>query len=604
MSDRLALGKNRGMRNVASYLCLGLVAVAPCSTQVARNGKAVTVIVTQVGATPAELHAAKDLRDTLSKITGAEIELRNDATEAPKGAIVVGQGPIAKRLLPKENWDALGIETILLASSGRSFVVAGGRPRGTVYAVNRLLNSLGVRWWTPWATQIPHLANLVLKDQHRTETPVFEYRDPYWFHSFDADWAVHNYDNGFNTRIAEDRGGKVEYDGFVHTYFPLVPPNTFFKTHPEWYSLINGKRTAENAQLCTTNPELRDFVVEQIRQKLRNNSLARIVSVSQNDCYRPCQCDNCRALAKREGSDSALVLDLANYVGEKIEKEFPLVAVDTLAYQWSRKPPLSMRPRPNVIVRLCSIECSFSWALDEKANESFSKDVDGWSKLANRLYIWDYCTDFANYIQPQPDYFTFGRTLRFLSSHGAKGLFEEGAYQSTGADMAELKAWALAQLMWNPNQDDDALVHEFLTGYYGDSAAPIYRYLQLMQERAKTVHLSFAAPVTTKFLDFDTLAKAEALWDEALRLARTPEVKWRVAQAHLSTQYVWLSRWDELRAVASKGGYQWPVTSVKRQLADEWLATATGLGPSGWSPITAVDEGGQRPAQFISRVRS
>ena len=226
-----------------------------------------------------------------------------------------------------------------------------------------------------------------------------------------------------------------------------------------------------------------------------------------------------------------------------------------------------------------------------------------WSRLTNRLYIWDYCTDFANYVEPQPDYFTFGKTLRFLAHHGAKGLFEEGAYQSTGADMAELKAWVLAQLMWDPEQDSDLLVSEFLNGYYGNAAMPIRQYLELMQEKAKSWHLSFASPVSASFLNYDTMSQAEKLWQAAERMvANDPARLWRVEQGHLAVQYVYLARWQEFREAAKAKGDTWLVNTSRKAFAESWLKCATGPGPKGWSPMTVVDEGSRTPQQFVAQA--
>jgi len=574
---------------------------AYAETPVAKDGKALATVVTQVGATSGEIHAAQDLRDTLGKITGADIPLLADVTSLPKNAIVVGQGPLASKLLPNVDWSALGEEQTLIASHGSTLVVAGGRSRGTLYAVSKLLQTLGVRYWTPWATMIPHQVRLSIPNMYSSESPAYEYRDPYWFHAFDADWAVHNFDNGWNTRVDDSRGGRIEYQGFVHTYYVLVPPATLFASHPEWFSLINGKRVDHDAQLCTTNPELRDYVVNQVRAQLQQNPKARIISISQNDCFQPCQCDNCRALVKREGSESALVLDLVNYVAEKLEKEFPKVAFDTLAYQWSRHPPRSMRPRKSVIVRLCSIECNFSYPLDAVANKSFTDDVAGWSKLTSRLYIWDYCTNFANYMAPQPDYFTFGETFKFLYDHGARGIFEEGAYQSTGSDMGELKAWVMSQLFWNPALDEDKLVREFLNGYYGKAADPIYAYLNLIEDAAQKGPLSFAAPVSAKFLGYDTMRKAELLFQGAeAAVANDPDKLWRVQQAHLSVQFVWLNRWSEFQKASADAGDHWLVNPSHKALADHWLQVATTPGPPGWTPVTTLTEGGGSPQQFAA----
>src|SRR5262249_25012705 len=153
---------------------------------------------------------------------------------------------------------------------------------------------------------------------------------------------------------------------------------------------------------------LRDLIVQRVKEWLRESPEARIISVSQNDWYRPCECPNCKAVDDREGTHAGTMLELANYVAEKIAPEFPQVAVDTLAYQYTRKAPKTIRPRPNVIVRLCSIECNFAQPLEDPSNAAFADDIRNWSKLSDRLYIWDYTTNFSHYAAPHPNWFSLG----------------------------------------------------------------------------------------------------------------------------------------------------------------------------------------------------
>lgn len=556
-------------------------------------------IVVQTGATEPERLAARELANWLGQILGRPLE----TSERLDGeSILVGQGPEARRLFPEIDWDKLGDEEIILKSRGKTLLVAGGRPRGTIYAANRLLHRLGVRWWTPWATQVPKRKTLNLGKLDLRERPTFEARDPFWFHAFDRDWARRNNSNSMHARLTDEDGGKIVYQGFVHTFFPLVPPEKHFKDHPEWYSLIGGQRKWEGAQLCTTNPELRDFVVARVREWLRENPKARIVSVSQNDWYGPCECPNCKALDDAEGSHAATVLALANYVGEQIERDYPNVAIDTLAYQYTRKAPKSLRPRPNVIVRLCSIECNFAQPLTHPSNASFAQDIRDWSRLTNRLYVWNYVTDFPNYMLPFPNWYVIGPNERFFAENGVKGLFEQGAYQSFGASMAEMHAWVQSQLLWNPHQDDKALMREFLRGYYGAAADPIERYLRLVSDAAKDTVTGIWTGPDAEFFTLDTVLKAEALWvDAERRVAKNPDLLWRVRLGHLPVRYVILSRWVGLQKEALARDVKWPLPSSRKAVADAWMAVATGPGPKGWSPITHMSEAGLTPARWAER---
>jgi len=281
------------------------------------------------------------------------------------------------------------------------------------------------------------------------------------------------------------------------------------------------------------------------------------------------------------------------------------VAVDTLAYQYTRKPPRTLHPRPNVIVRLCSIECNFREPLDDPSNAAFADDIRGWGKLTDRLYIWDYVTDFAHYLQPFPNWFAMGPNLRFFQVHHVRGVFEEGATGTFGAEMAEMRAWVLAQLLWNPQQDDHALVREFLDGYYGAAGQPLARYLDLMQQASQGYNLGCYTPSDAPFLHFEPLAKAEALWQEAEHaVADDSELLARVRQGHLAVQCVWLARWDALRDQCSQAGAKWPFTVTREEFARQWLATTQGLPDKPWTKVSIVREGGFTPQQFIAKIEA
>ncbi len=573
------------------------------ATVIAHHGRADMMIVVDPAATATEMFAAQQLAAGLGQITGATFEIQTNTT-APARAIIVGPGAAARTLFKNEPFDQLGNEELVMRTQGGRLLLAGGRPRGTLYAVSRFLQEqCGVRWWTPWASTVPRQSTLRISDLNVCEKPAFEYREPFWYTARNPDWAWRNGCNGNSTPIPPDEGGHIIYKGFVHTSYALVPPEKYFSIHPEWFSLINGKRTGHDAQLCLSNPQLRDFVVGRVEEWLRESPDASIVSVSQNDNVRPCECTNCRALDEAQGSPSGSMLAFVNYVAEKIQPEFPNVAVDTLAYQYTRRPPKTLRPRPNVIIRLCSIECNFREPLDSPANAAFGSDIRGWSEIADRLYVWDYVTDFAHYVQPFPNWFELGPNLRFFQAHHVKGVFEEGAYQSYGSEMAEMRAWVLAQMMWNPRQNDRALIREFLDGYYGPAGKPIWQYLNLLNDASRGYNLTCGSPTDAPFLHFQTLARAEKLWQKAERaVAGDPDLLARVRLGHLAVRYVWLARWDALHKECTAIHGQWPLPDSRSQAAVEWRGVADGVPGKPWTKVTCISEGGLTPGKFLSQL--
>ena len=145
----------------------------------------------------------------------------------------------------------------------------------------------------------------------------------------------------------------------MHTFDLLLPPEKYFAEHPEYYALIDGKRTAKHlySQPCLSNPDVLRIMIEGIRSWLRDNPEARLVSVSQNDSFvigSYCTCPACRAVNEEEGAPSGSLIRFVNAVAEALEPEFPEVTFDTLAYQYSTQPPKLTHPRHNVAIRMCT----------------------------------------------------------------------------------------------------------------------------------------------------------------------------------------------------------------------------------------------------------
>lgn len=584
------------------FVGLALQVTSAGALTLASGGTTRVVIIQQPDATAPEQHAIAELESHLEAITGAKFEILTNATDAPKNAIIVGPGALAAKLFPEVDFAKLGAEELVRRTKGNHLLLAGGRPRGTVYAVNRFLQEqCGVRWWTPWATNLPHRATLRIPELKADEKPAFEYRAPFWFQGFDPLWKSRNTANGESSLVPAEYGGCISYKGFCHTFYPLVPPEKYFATHPEWYSLLKGKRTHERAQLCLSNPGLRDFMVSRVKEWLREAPDAQIISVTQNDWFGACECEKCKAIDDAESSPAGSMLAFVNYIAERIEPEFPQVAVDTFAYQYTRKPPKTIKPRPNVIVRLCSIECNFREPLDHPSNASFLADLAGWSKICKRLNVWDYTTDFKNYVNPHPNWFVLGPNVRLFQKYNVRGVFEQGAYAGYGTELGELRAWVLAQLLWNPQQDDRALIREFLEGYYGKAAAkPIGHYLQLMHAASEGFNLRCFLGKTAPHLEFKTLGEAERLWQQAEKaVAKDPERLARVRLSHLPVRYAMLSHWSTLRRDCREQNGTWPVSGSRKTVAEEFREVAAGVPGKPWTKVGVLNEHGLSADEFL-----
>ncbi|HEX4949873.1 MAG TPA: DUF4838 domain-containing protein, partial [Blastocatellia bacterium] len=399
------------------------------------NGKTDYSIVLGEQASDSERWAAQELQHWLKEVSGATFPIRSATEATGDRVIVVGFNARAKALLGAAAKEpAVEDESFTYRNVGASLVLYGGKARGTMYSVMSFLErEFGCRWYTPRVSLAPKRESYRFDALFHTEAPGVRVRNDFYYEAFDPTWAARNRVNGAMSHRAQP-GGVESYWG-VHTFYHFVPSQEFFSAHPEYFSLIDGKRTWERAQLCLTNPDVLRIVTERLRDTMRKHPEYLIYCVSQNDWLNPCQCDHCQAIAKREDSEAGPVLWFVNQVAAAVEKEFPNKFIGTLAYQYTRKPTKTERPRPNVVIRLCSIEACFAHDfLHCPENVSFVADLQGWARIAPQLYIWDYVMNFSHYIMPFPNFRVLQPNIQTLRANKAIGIMEQAAYQSRGGE--------------------------------------------------------------------------------------------------------------------------------------------------------------------------
>ncbi len=505
-----------------------------------QNGATDYSIIIGEDAPESEQWAVKELQRWLKEISGAEFPIRNDSTPRQSKEIIVGFNSHTKEILGNETTAPADMdESFQYFNTGASIVIYGGCLRGTIYGVMSFLeNEFGCRWYTPSVSVIPKRDSYSYHDLHHTESPGIRVRNDFYYEAFEPIWAARNRVNGaMNYR---EQPGGLECYWAVHTFYPLMPPSEFFDEHPEYYSLIDGKRVHNRAQLCLTNPDVLRIITERIKKRMRESPEYLIYSVSQNDWANPCQCPRCQAIAKREESESGPVIWFVNQVAEAVEKEFPDKFIGTLAYQYTRKPCKTLRPRKNVVIRLCSIECCFAHDFIHcPENESFVKDIQGWAAIAPHLYIWDYVVNFSHYVMPYPNFRVLQPNLQFFRKYNAIGIMEQAAYQSRGGEFAELRMYLLAKLLWNPDCDTEAVIDDFMYGYYGRSGQYIRQYFDLLHNQlTPDTHIHLGLQPDDPLFSEEFIHQADLIFDKAEIVANNEDIKKRVEVARLPLLYL------------------------------------------------------------------
>lgn len=503
-------------------------------------------------AIPAEKYAAKEFQRWYKSATGISLPIKTIKEYPEEGKFIfLGDTKELKGFSNKDDTISFGSEDLFIDINLNSIIITGGRPRGTLYGVYSFFERyLDIKFLTPEHTYIPKLKNrLVAVPENFTYHPPLQFRLSYYGETLrNPDFAVRLRNNKqINGDKFEDLELNTKLGRVNHSFLRQIPGSKYGTDHPEYFALHDGVRkynteVSENdVQPCLSNSEVLKIVTQSVLDELKENPGQIFVKVAQNDNDNFCECPSCKAIDKKEGSHSGSLIKFVNAVADKVAEKYPDVTVGTFAYWYSRTPPKNIRPHKNVLIQLCSIECSEIFSLDDhrsSRNVEFVKDIEGWSRICNNINIWTYNTNFHNYLLPCPNLWNIESNIRFFVKNHAKGIFMQGQGNNTGGAFSDLRNYVTSKLLWNPQLSGEALIDEFLTLHYKSAAPPIRKWLILLRNSALKKGIEkdsncFATPSDYGITPQVAQAGIKA-FDEAMKLADNEEIRKRVEKASIA----------------------------------------------------------------------
>ncbi|MGL4852840.1 MAG: DUF4838 domain-containing protein [Phocaeicola sp.] len=343
-----------------------------------------------------------------------------------------------------------------------------GLDRGVLYGTVTLLEQyVGVNYLSEHTYTLSPTHTLTLPEIARVENPAFRYRQTQCY----AMATDSVYKSWFRLEQPKE---EFAANMWVHTFNTLLPSEVYGKSHPEYYSFINGERRPGKAsQWCLTNPDLLEVIVAKVDSIFKANPAQSMISISQNDGnFTYCRCEACEEVNHHEGSPAGNYIHFLN----KLAARFPDKQLSTLAYLFTMHPPKHVKPLDNVNIMLCNIDCDREVPLTDNASgQLFMSALEKWSKVSNNLFIWDYGINFDNMVAPFPNFPILQANIQQFYEHHATMHFSQIG-GTRGGDFSEMRAYVVSKLMWDPYCDVDSVMQKFMADYYGDAARHIYSY--------------------------------------------------------------------------------------------------------------------------------
>lgn len=369
-------------------------------------------------------------------------------------------------------------------------------------------------------------------------------------------------------------GGLSVPGGQVWSY--LVPADTYFLDHPEYYSLVNGQRipaSPHSGQLCTTNPEVVRIVAKAACDWFRDNPEG-VFPVSPADNGDFCECPNCTALDPLPGQITDRILVFLNQVAALVAKEFPDRKMGFLAYQNYTLPPVRGKVAPNLIPQICRI-APYGYGISE---EHLTTLVKGWCALSDTVATYDYVGHYS-WFGFAPNWREVARDFRLYRDLGVDVITAEShPHWATQG----LNVWMAQVLAWDCDLDVDMLVDDYCKGMFHNAAPEMREFYRILDDESWRLHID-ATYTADNFFTSRLIGELQSKLMEAAWAARGDEkAEERLALVyagmrfteHWANGYRWHERWVEKKRKSS----------LKRA-ADEWqkaLDIAEGIGDEGF----------------------
>jgi hypothetical protein len=313
----------------------------------------------------------------------------------------------------------------------------------------------------------------------------------------------------------------------THSMFRLVPPEKYGKTHPEYFPMVKGKRIDMSKCLahgtwnpCLKNPNLDKLTADYADRYFKKKPDMLGLPFGVNDGLGDCQCPYCLNLAKKYTNRYA---PFYNSSAKVLSKKYPGKLLAFIAYGAAREVPKNIKMEPNILVEITGM------------GQNPFNEMEKWRKAGIKnfgLYTYLY-SEAAGYVTPRYYPEIMAKAWRdAYKKYNLTTIWEE--YYPASTIFSAPRQYVLDEVAWNVDVDAKKLLEEYFSNMYAESAAPVKQFFERLEEiycRKKDPKNPIADWKNVRQIEEYTFADLKYLdsqMAQALKLAKTPQTKWRM----------------------------------------------------------------------------
>jgi hypothetical protein len=448
----------------------------------------------------------------LNKATGTDIQVNKENKGTNPLYIRVGGDEETKKRIPSLSSIHPFGYFITLADKN-TLIIAGQRPIATEYAVYDFLKKFaGYRRFMPG-----DIGEILPEQKHISLPATLSLKEePSLLSYVNAGfYGGSNFFRSWRTTLLAS-----------HWLMKIYPPEKYGKDHPEYYTMVDGKRFVPPANMggtwqpCVTNPDLPAIAVEYAKNEwFPKNPEALGFSVGVNDGGGDCHCPDCTAAKIKYNNQ---YISYYNSVAKLLAKEVSNKLVCFIAYGGAAGVPKNITLEPNIYVEVCS-----------GLQDNFQL-MRGWKGAgAKHIGLYDYMYG-GGYVVPRHYPSILGNAWKkAYREFGLSGAWTETFIQVWLYDGP--RQYVMNELAWNINADINGLLDDYFTKFYAEAAVPMRQFFNKIEEvygrKSDPLHPMKDWQSLAQFAEYrkEDLSFLDAKLAEAKKLVKDPSASKRLA---------------------------------------------------------------------------
>ena len=495
----------------------------PVPLPLVKEGRPAAEIVGQSSPWNPEGNAVRELYRWLFRLSGGAALPVNakPSEETSKTRIFVGR-KFAEKLFPEDISALAGSDGCAVRTQGNSIYIFGASPKGTLNGIYTFLeNNSDIIWPRPSDlfgavyTENPNLSAVWGNDCHRAPARNWGWMGKTSGPQFD--YQVRNRCNYLGLRSSVDfrYWGLFMEEGGGHNLHSWIP-FSLWKTHPEYWCLIDGKRQHPNAyknQICLSNPEGKKIFVGRWLDFIEHTPQAKkadCLNLKIEDNWGSCECPEClRPIRLPDGSllhkddiafrSTEFFLFLNEVANTAHNRGYPNLQIGTYVYFFTvpvPKIPVSSYIRPYFCdyVRKDQKQPIFA-----PINDLWWRTLNEWTKVSKRVVIREY-TGLYVYFRPLAEVAAWdiraeldAGAMEFTSESLPECSSESDSESARQFDVSAMEYWVITRLYWDPGANVENLRKYFLRRTFREAAPDMEKFYGTIRT------LYFAEPRTSDF---------------------------------------------------------------------------------------------------------